>query len=836
MRSTDVKPFAAHLRRHLTPLLPLIQVAAFAAPSALRAQEVDQNLWGVTPYAAVSATAVSENTLYVGGNFVSASPVVGGGALTDAATGALVARSPRVAGLVHVAISDGRGGWYLGGEFGGVGSVPRSNLAHVFASGRVDAWAPNPDGVVRALCLTNGVLFAGGDFQRIGGHQRSFVAALDLETGEALDWDANVQFGIVRSLCVVGRTLYLGGDFIFVGGQMRMNLASVDASTGAVTAWDPEPDPSGQVRAFASQGETLFVGGDFGAFVGAIKDSVVVRSKLAAFDTRTGRLLEWDAHVGRVPPKYTPDGGHKIFSMILRGDQLVIGGSFNRIGDAIRPALGAVDVHSAIATPWDPGVGEVAPFVIPIVNALSASDNNLYVSGLLDSLGYAPFRWCGAIDLESGARLPWDPKPNLDVASLASSGGVTYVGGLFTSMGPTVPRHGLAAFDLSTGQVTEWDPNPNGQVVAMAVRQGTIYTVGEFTEMGGQPRFGAAAVDSATGAVTPWAPQSNGPVWTIAFGDTTAYLGGLFSSVGGTGRSNLAEVGLTSGAATSWNPGPNDAVKSIIRDRGSVYVGGWFSGIAGVPRAHIAELDPVTGLATGWDPGADSFIDCLAVHDTTVYAAGLMGHLGGQPRASLGAVSRRTGAATAFRADVDGEPRQVVVRKGVLYAGGDFHRVGGQVRHYLAALAADDGRVLPWAPDPDGNIFTLAADDRRLYPGGGFVRMGSTAVSLVAALSLASIGQNPGGSSTLGSIAALDATNPCRTEGIVHFSLRHKAEVDLSLFDVMGRRVRTLLDGSPRLAGDHEVQLSSSGLRPGCYFVRLTADGDIRARTVTLLP
>ncbi len=835
MRSTDLKHFAAGLRWHSMLPRMLILIAASEVPSTLRAQEVDQNLWGVTPYAAVSATAVTGNTLYVGGNFVSASPVVGGGAITDGVTGALSAHSPRVAGLVNVAIPDGRGGWYIGGEFGGVGSVPRSNLAHIFASGRVDAWAPDPDGVVSALCLSGRTLYVGGDFRNIGNRQRPFVAALELETGEAREWATDV-YGRVTAICVVGRTVYLGGDFILVGGRMRNNLASVDATTGAVTSWDPEPDPLGHVRAFATRGDTLFVAGDFVTFQGAIPDSIVVRSNLAAFDSRTGRLLDWDAHVGRVPPKYTPDGGHRIFSMLLRGDDLLIGGSFNRVGDAVRPALAAVDARSGLATSWDPGMGNVPPFVIPFVSSMALNGTTLYVAGLLDSLGYEPFRWCGAIDIETGARLPWDPKPNLDVASLASSGGVTYVGGYFTSMGPTVPRHGLAAFDLNTGQVTAWDPNPNGQAVAIAARQGTVYVVGEFTQMGGQTRFGAAAVDSATGAVTPWAPQSNGPVWTVAFGDTTAYLGGLFSGIGGAARSNLAEVGLTSGAATGWNPGPNDAVKSIVRDRGSVYVGGWFSGIAGVPRAHIAELDPVTGLATAWDPGADSFIDCLAVQDTTVYAAGFMTRLGGQPRAGLGAVSRRTGAATAFRADVDAEPRQIVVRKGVVYAGGDFLHVGDQVRHYLAALAADDGRVLPWAPDPDGNIFSLAADDRRLYPGGGFVRMGSTAVSLVAALSLASIGQNPGGTRTAGSIATLDTTNPCRTEGVVHFALRHSAEVELSLFDVMGRRVRTLLDGSPRLAGDHEVQLSSAGLRPGCYFVRLSADGDVRTRTVTLLP
>ena len=804
--------------------------------STTHAQVVDQQLWGVTPYAAISATAVSGSTLYVGGNFIDASAVVGGGAVADAVTGALWEHSPRVAGSVNVVIPDGSGGWYIGGEFGGVGSVARANLAHIFASGRVDSWAPNPDGSVRSLFVCGQTLYVGGDFQSIGGHPRRFVAAVKMVTGEVMDWNAHVENGGVRAVCSVGRAVYIGGDFINVGGQLRYNLASVDETTGAVTAWDPEPDPSGQVRSFAVKGDTLFVAGDFGAFQGAYPDSIVVRSKLAAFDTRSGRLLDWDAHIARVPPKYTPDGGHVIFSMLLRGDDLLIGGSFNRVGVAVRPALAAVDTRTGEATPWDPGLGDVPLFSIPYVNAMALNGRTLYVSGVLDSLGHAPVRWVGALDVNTGVRRAWNPQPNLNVMALAASGDQTYVGGVFTSLGPAVPRHGLAAFDLRTGRVTAWDPNPNGQPVAMAVRQGTVYITGEFTQMQGEPRFGVAAVDSATGALLPWAPQSNGPVWAIALGDTTAYLGGRFTGIGGAARSSLVEVNLRGGEATSWDPAPNDAVTSIEPYRGSVYVGGWFTHIGGHPRTFLAELEPGTGQATGWDPDADAIVDCIAVEDTTVYASGLLTRLGGEARAGLGAVSRRSGLATAFRADIAGEARKLVVHNGVLYAGGDFTRVGGQTRHHLAAVAADDGHVLDWNPDPDSPLWALAADERRLYPGGGFVRMGSTAVSLVAALSLADLGLTPGGGSRAGRISALDVTNPFRAGGVVHFALRQSADVRLALYDVMGRRVRTLLDGEPRQAGDHELRISTIGLSAGCYFVRLTAGDEVRARTMALLP
>src|SRR6185503_15272958 len=40
---------------------------------------------------------------------------------------------PAVEGTVNAALSDGTGGWYLGGEFESVGGVARHNLAHLRA-------------------------------------------------------------------------------------------------------------------------------------------------------------------------------------------------------------------------------------------------------------------------------------------------------------------------------------------------------------------------------------------------------------------------------------------------------------------------------------------------------------------------------------------------------------------------------------------------------------------------------------------------------------------------------------------------------------------------------
>lgn len=830
---TPPKAVAAREHRTILSVLKLLGPTALllaSAACAALAQNVDQRLWGVAPYASISTTAVSGNTLYVGGNFDSAAPVVGGGAVTDSRTGALLPSSPRIAGSVRACIPDGRGGWFIGGEFRGVGSVPRANLAHIYASGRVDAWSPDPDGPVYALTISGHTLYVGGTFGTFSGQQRSNVAGVDLETMALTSWSPQVQGGYVFALLPARDRVYIGGGFYFVGGEIRPGLAAVDIHSGQLARWDPGlAGGDGTVYALALHNDTLIVGGSFGQMAGA------GRFHLAAFDIQTGLLTSWSPRLGRIPLNFHFDGGYRVFAMALHGDHFFVGGSFNRVGDTVRPALAEIDLTTGEATHWDPQVRLVTPSDIPIIHGMSLDAGHLYVSGTLDDLGGQPARWCGAIDEATGLRAPWDPSPNLFIDAIAATGAATYIGGGFTSVGPVVPRHGLAAFDLRTGRVTPWDPGPNGQPLALVPHDGLVYVAGEFGSIGGKPRSGIAAVDSVTGAATDWNPQASGPVWSVAFGDTTAFLGGFFNQAGGQLRSSLAEVGLNSGTATPWNPSPNDAVTSLAVHRGKVYVGGWFTSIGSSPRAYLAALDPQTGLASGWDAHADDIVDCIAVEDTTLFVGGYITRLGGQPRSGLGAVSTLSGVVTAMQADMNGEARRVVIRHGVLYVGGSFTQIGTRRRKNLAAVDASDGSVLDWNPDPDGSVWALAADDSRVYPGGDFGRMGPIAVSLMAAVDQATLAPLPPRRSGAGPIAAMDVTNPYRPGGIIHFALRTTSPVSLKIFDMQGRKVTTLLDHTTALAGEHELPLEATGLRPGVYFFQLESGATAVTRKMVFL-
>jgi len=78
------------------------------------------------------------------------------------------------------------------------------------------------------------------------------------------------------------------------------------------------------------------------------------------------------------------------------------------------------------------------------------------------------------------------------------------------------------------------------------------------------------------------------------------------------------------------------------------------------------------------------------------------------------------------------------------------------------------------------------------------------------------------------------APNPFVQAARLRYRLPDPARVRLEVFDLLGRRVATLVNGE-RPAGPHEVQLDGSRLAAGTYFVRLTAGPETRTQQVQLV-
>jgi hypothetical protein len=337
-------------------------------------------------------------------------------------------------------------------------------------------------------------------------------------------------------------------------------------------------------------------------------------------------------------------------------------------------------------------------------------------------------------------------------------GDTVYVGGAFSHALPPasapdqtpVPRTRLAAIDLPTGALLPWDPQANGDVWALTASPdgSTIYAGGDFTTIGAATRKKVAAFLTADGLVTSWNAPVGGRVRTILATSDAVYIGGTFSGVGGKSQPRLARLNTNTGALdTTWRPQvrqipaggfdpstgegatcPPRCSPSVtflaLANSGDIYVGGHFGIVNGTYRNNAAEVSAVNGAATmAWDPNVfvpaptnpnqHNYVYGIAAspatssHSNRVFICGDFFRVGGMTTPNLAAVDAISGAYDMnWRASTDGgTPACVLGPDDNLYIGGHFRFVGGirasqdgVVRNHAAALSAADPPFRP--PDP----------------------------------------------------------------------------------------------------------------------------------------
>lgn len=191
---------------------------------------------------------------------------------------------------------------YVGGRFStarpagappGTDTVPRSNfLAYRLGTGElITTFAPSFDGQVRVVSASpDGTrLYVGGDFTRVDGAVRRYLAAFDVATGALLSFAPPVGYHVM-AIAQSSTTIYVGGSFRAVGTRVRRNLAAFDRSTGVLLPWAPEAT-GGLVAALAvsPDGSKVAVGGRFTALNGSSSPGF----GLGAVDAVTGASLPW---------------------------------------------------------------------------------------------------------------------------------------------------------------------------------------------------------------------------------------------------------------------------------------------------------------------------------------------------------------------------------------------------------------------------------------------------------------------------------------------------------------------------------------------------------------
>ncbi len=706
--------------RALPCLLGIFALAAAASiPGVASSQTLRQSLWVTNGF--VSAVATSGNTIYLGGQFTQVGPATGSAVGISAATGAVVQPTAGATGIVYAVASDGSGGWYFGGLFKFVQGQPRSNLAHVDAGGNLTSWSPNADNTVSTLVVSGSTVYVGGLFTSIGSHVRHGIAALDASTGLATSWDPNASapgsFGIY-ALAVSNGKVYAGGDFHTIGGQPRIALAQLDAVSGAATSWDPEPN--GAVIALSASGNTIYAGGAFTVVGG------VARSFIAGIDATTGSITAWAPYADNwvralavrgttvyaggqfsmfsgqprknlaaldaagTATSWAPNPDGTVCALSSSGGVVYAGGAFFLAGGQARAGLVALDSTTATATSWNPGTNNT-------VCALATSGGTVYAGGSFTSVGCQVRKNIAAMDT-AGALRAWDPNANGYISTLALRGGTVYAAGGFSHIGGQDRNH-IAALDAATGVAQTWNPNADGSVTSMTVNGSKVYVAGNFVNIGGQMRHHLAALNVSDGLAATWNPNSNGAADALVLTGSLVYVSGGFTTIGGQPRNRVAAID-TLGVLAPWDPNADDEVSALAVSEGTVYLAGWFTHVGGKPRNHIAAID-AGGLATAWNPNADYNVYALAASGSTVYAGGVFTNIGGHARTALAALDP-AGFATNWDPEPDGVVGLLSVNAGMLDVGGSFASIQGFPHSGIAVLGCPSPTTLYRDADGDG--------------------------------------------------------------------------------------------------------------------------------------
>jgi hypothetical protein len=281
-------------------------------------------------------------------------------------------------------------------------------------------------------------------------------------------------------------------------------------------------------------------------------------------------------------------------------------------------------------------------------------------------------------------------------------------------------------------------------------------------------------------------------------------VGGGFTSAGGVSANSVARFNTQTNTWSSLGTGSSNgvsggssfpAVRALAVVGNEVVVGGSFTSAGGVSANYVARFNTQTNtwstLGTGSSNGVNYY----------VYALAVVGN-------------------------------EVVV-------GGTFSSAGGVSANYVARF---NTQTNTWSTLGTGSsngvnyyVYALAVVGSEVYVGGGFTQAGGVSANRVARWNSGTsrVEQlSPTAPKTF--LLEQNYPNPFNPSTTIRYQLPVASEVKLEVYDVLGKKIATLVN-ERQSAGSYQVVWNASGLSSGTYFYRLQAGTFVETKKMIMV-
>jgi hypothetical protein len=756
--------------------------------------KLEEHWW--TPNGNVSAIYPDSvnNLIYIGGQFRYVGPREKFATQFNLDNGTQNLQSPNPNNLVSKSISDGKGGWYIGGEFLKIGDSVRYKIAHLdslgtvlsdfsrmgfngnvfdlaldslhnklYVSGRFNSYDSiskfssyslymnvNSGNIIPNFAMPNGEVrisvpdgfgghYIAGNFTMVGDSLRSYLAQID-QFGHVTNWNPSPNY-FVTAIAVSTHAVYIGGYFSDIGGQSRNYLAALNPITGLATSWNP--NANNLISCLSLKGSNVYVGGNFTSIGG------VVRNYLASIDTITGNPTSWN-----------PNPNNAIFKIFTLGSKLYVSGAFSNIGGLSRQGLAAININTGFTSAWNPSI-------TGYVYSISPSNNSIYIGGSFTMIGGQTRNNLAELDTTYGIASAWNPNPDDIVINISVIGTKLYVSGNFTNFNSVIRNH-FASFNTTTGLLLPiLNPiNIDYGVNTISVSGSTLYIGGAFELRGGITRNKIVEIDLNTNLATAFNPNPDDFITSLLVAGNSLYLGGTFQTIGNQARKSLASFNVLTGQLTSWNPNPNMSVYGIICSGNKLFVCGDFTNISGQAQNSIASFNLNSGLKNAWNPNVVGYINRFIVKGNSLYVAGGFWSIGGQPSNSIAAIDTSSGSLLNFSPNGNNSNfflygiTAFAILNNSIYVSGIYNGFGNSILS-LDPITGSLSNINIWPKIADNYIYTICPSKKNLYVGGYFSSIGGVRRNSLVALDMntgAPTSWNPLADTAVYALEVLDST------------------------------------------------------------------------------